>query len=93
MKKRVLTERELVLLQASLLGYEAQDLKGNPLTLEEVGHYPHFNSTIKEDASQLGSWWFDVFEISNSNWQVIGHIAVSPITSMDEYKYPAAHKV
>ena len=93
MGKRVMTEKELVLLQAERLGYEAQDLQGNPLTLEEVSHYPHFNSTIKEDASQLGSWWFDLFEIFDDKWQVVGYIGVSPITSMDEYKYPWAHKV
>lgn len=88
-----MTQRELVLLQAEKLGYEAQDLEGNPLTLEEVEHCSHLSSTIKEDAPQLGSWWFDVFEMLDNNCQTVGHIAVSPITSMAEYKYPWAHKV
>ena len=86
-----MTQKELVLLQASRLGYEAQDLQGSHLTLEEVEHCSHLSSTTKDAAPQLGSWWFDVFEILDEKCQTVGHIAVSPITSMDEYKYPRPH--
>ncbi len=89
-----MTQRELVIMQANRSGYEAIDVAGRPLKIDEVDHCAaHITETVPDSIPQLGSWWFQQFELSNSNWEVVGYIGVHPITTMDEYQYPAAYKV